>query len=130
MVFRAPIALWAIIKNQYSFGMSGIHRPLILDRKHIAKHLPDTPQMQGRLQKEGFAHVFNDGITLNRVTVAILDRGEFTGRIRGHERYGLYFDEPIGYRVSLDGNRTPLYYAEMKIKGERYHVIPRTQPSR
>lgn len=41
----------------------------------------------------------------------------------------LYFDEPIGYRLSIDGSRIPLYYAEMKVKGNKYHVIPRTKPS-
>lgn len=52
------------------------------------------------------------------------------GFIRGHERYGLYFDEPIGYRISVDGSKIPLYYVEMKVKGNKYHVIPRTKPSR
>jgi hypothetical protein len=39
--------------------MSGINRNLEPDIKHIAKHLPDTPQMQRLLQQEGSAHVFN-----------------------------------------------------------------------
>lgn len=64
------------------------------------------------------------------VAQAIIERGEFTGFIRGHERYGLYFDEPIDYRVSIDGSTIRLYYAEMKVKGNKYHVIPRTKPSR
>ncbi|MDB9311620.1 hypothetical protein PN462_00800 [Spirulina sp. CS-785/01] len=109
--------------------MSGIDRSLTLDSKHIAKHLPDTPQMQKLLNKEGFVHVFNDAATLNRVAIEIIERGEFTGTIRGHDRYGLYFSEPIGYRMSTDGTKLPLYYGEMKIKGEKYHVIPRTKPS-
>ncbi|MEA5506996.1 hypothetical protein VB735_28660 [Halotia wernerae UHCC 0503] len=110
--------------------MSLIDRELILDTKHVAKHLPDTPQMQQLLQKEGSAHVFNDESTISIVTQAIIEKGEFTGFTRGHERYGLYFDEPIGYRISIDGTKIPLYYAQMKVKGNKYHVIPRTKPSR
>jgi hypothetical protein len=40
--------------------MSLIDRELTLDTRHIAKHLPNTPQMQQLVQKEGSAHVFND----------------------------------------------------------------------
>lgn len=110
--------------------MSLIDRELTLDTRHIAKHLPDTLQMQQLLQKEGSAHVFNDEATMLIVAQAIIAQGEFTGVVRGHERYGLFFCEPIGYRVSIDGNKIPLYYAEMKVKGNKYHVIPRTKPSR
>ena len=46
------------------------------------------------------------------------------------DRYGLYFSEAIGDRISEDGTSLPLYYVEMKVKGGRYHVIPRTSPSR
>jgi len=109
--------------------MGGINRPLKPDRKHIAKHLPNTPQMQKRFEQEGFVHVFNDEATLERVTRSILERGEFTGKIRGHDRYGLYFANPIGYRLNQMGEKIPLYDAEMKIKGDLYHVIPRTKPS-
>lgn len=110
--------------------MSLIDRELTPDTKHVAKHPPDTPQMEQLLQKEGSAHVFNDEATMKAVTQAIIERGEFSGVVRGHERYGLYFVEPVGYRVSADGSRIPLYYAEMKVKGNKYHVIPRTKPSR
>ncbi len=110
--------------------MSRIDRPLTLDVRHIAKHLPDTPQMQKLLQREGSVHVSNDQSTLERVAEAIIQNGELTGTIRGHDRYGLYFDEAIGYRLDADGNRTPLYYGEIKVKGDKYHVIPRTRPSR
>lgn len=109
--------------------MSGIKRELNLDRRHIAKHLPDTPQMQRLLQKEGVAHVFNDEATMSRVAQAIIENGEFTGIIRNHERYELYFYTSIGYRMSADGNRIPLYYGEIKVTGDKYHVIPRTRPS-
>lgn len=34
------------------------------------------------------------------------------------------------YRISKDETKIPLYYGEMKIKGDKYHVIPRTKPSR
>lgn len=110
--------------------MSGIDRSLTLDQKHIAKHLPDTPQMQKLLNKEGFVHIFNDAATLDYVATEIITRGEFIGTIRGHERFGLYFAEPIGYRISKDETKIPLYYGEIKIKGDKYHVIPRTKPSR
>ena len=56
------------------------------------------------------------------------EKGEFTGIIRNHERYGLYFSKPIGYRISADGSQIPLYYGD-KLSGERYYVIPRTSPS-
>jgi hypothetical protein len=110
--------------------MSGIDRDLEPDIRHIAKHLPDTPQMQRLLQEEGSAHVFNNLETLQTVAQAILKQGEFIGNIRGHERYGLYFPKPIGYRIDIEGRRLPLYYGEIKIKGDCYHVIPRTRPSR
>jgi hypothetical protein len=110
--------------------MSGINRNLEPDIRHVAKHLPDTPQMQRLLLEEGSAHIFNNLETMQTVAQTILDRGEFIGIIRGHERYGLYFPEPIGYRIDLDEHRIPLYYGEIKIKGDRYHVIPRTRPSR
>ncbi|GAP97382.1 DUF6972 family protein [Leptolyngbya sp. NIES-2104] len=107
-----------------------IDRELTLDARHIAKHLPNTPQMQKLLEREGSVHLFNDRATLEQVAETILQNGEFTGTIRGHDRYGLYFPESIGYRLDADGNQTPLYYGEMKIKGDKYHVIPRTRPSR
>jgi hypothetical protein len=109
--------------------MGGITRELVLDVKHVAKHLPGTPQMLNLLQKEGNVHLFNDKATMQRVATDIMAGGEFTGTVRGHDRYGLYFAEPIGYRLDQDGNSKPLYYAEMKVKGDRYHVIPRTNPS-
>jgi hypothetical protein len=79
--------------------------------------------------------VFNDLETLERVTRAIIERGEQTGAEDDeddYERYGLYFSEAIGYIMRVDGSRTPLYYGEIKIvkaTGE-YHVIPRTGPRR
>ena len=85
--------------------------------------------MQRLLQKEGVAHVFNDEATMIRVAQAIIEKGEFTGIIRNYERYGLYFSKPIGERISADGSQIPLYYGEIKLSGERYHVIPRTRPS-
>ncbi|MDX2243352.1 MAG: hypothetical protein NW224_21945 [Leptolyngbyaceae cyanobacterium bins.302] len=50
------------------------------------------------------------------VAQAIIERGEFTRIIRGYERYGLFFTESIGYRMSPeDGSSTPLFYGEVKI---------------
>lgn len=111
--------------------MSGIDREIILDPRHIAKHLPETPQVQRLLRRGRAAHVFNNAVTMERVAQAIIERGEFTGVIRGYERYGLFFAESIGYRINpQDGSSTPLLYGEVKIDAEnRYHVIPRTRPS-
>lgn len=111
--------------------MSGIDREIILDPRHIAKHLPETPQVQRLLRRGRSAHVFNNTATMERVAQAIIEGGEFTGVIRGYERYGLYFTEAIGYRINPDdGSSTALFYGEVKIDAEnRYHVIPRTRPS-
>jgi len=111
--------------------MSGIDREIILDLRHIAKHLPETPQVQRLLRRGRSAHVFNNAVTMERVAQAIIERGEFTGVIRGYERYGLFFAESIGYRINPgDGLSTPLFYGEVKIDAEnRYHVIPRTRSS-
>ena len=118
-------------KTQFDRFMSGIDREIILDPRHIPKHLPNTPQVQRLLRRGRSAHVFNHEATLEHVAQAIIERGEFTGIIRGYERYGLFFAEPIGDRISPDdGSRTPLFYGEVKIDAEnRYHVIPRTGPS-
>jgi hypothetical protein len=110
--------------------MTGINHELSLDTKHVAKHLPNTPQMQKLLQQEGNVHVFNDRATMESVAQAIIANGEFIGVIRGHERYGLYFPDPIGYRLDNNNSRIPLYYGEIKIKGDKYYVIPRTKLSR
>jgi hypothetical protein len=104
-------------------------RGLNLAERHVQKHLPDTPQMLKLLKEDGKAHVFNDRQTLLEVTEALFKSGEFIGTVRGHERYGMYFDLAIGYRIDLAGTRLPLYFAEMKIIKGEYHVIPRTKPS-
>jgi hypothetical protein len=111
--------------------MSGIDREIILDPRHTVKHLPNTPQVKRLLRRGRSAHVFNDEATMDRVAQTIMERGEFTGLVRGYERYGLFFTEAIGYRISPeDGSRTLLFYGEVKIDAEnRYHVIPRTRPS-
>jgi len=117
--------------------MSGIDRKIIPDPRQslIDRHLPNTPQVQRLLYREGRAHVFNDRETLERVIQAIIEGGERTGiddEEDDYERYGLYFSEMIGYRIRTDGSKTPLYYGEIKIvktTGE-YHAIPRTSPRR
>ncbi|WP_414546216.1 DUF6972 family protein [Nostoc sp. CCY0012] len=117
--------------------MSGIERDIIPDPRLslIERHLPDTPQVQRLLRREGRAHVFNDRKTLERVTQAIIANGERTGiedEDDDYERYGLYFWEPIGYIIKAEGSQIPLYDGEIKIvktTGE-YHAIPRTSPRR
>ena len=115
--------------------MSGINGRLTRDPRSslFEKHLPNTPQVQRLLRKEGKAHLFNDRVTMESVIQAIMERGEITGvenETDDYERYGLYFDPPIGYQLRSDGSCIPLYYAEIKIlKGtDFYHVIPRTKP--
>ena len=102
---------------------------LYLAEKHIQKNLTDTPQMLKQLKEDGKAHIFNDKSTLFEVTQALFESGQFIGTVRGHERYGMYFNQAIGYRIDLKGNRLLLYFAEMKIIKGEYHVIPRTKPS-
>jgi hypothetical protein len=117
--------------------MSGIDRDITPDPRPslIDRHLPNTPQVQRLLQREGRAHVFSDLDTLKRVTQSIIAGGERTGiedEGDDYERYGLYFSEPIGYIIKADGSQIPLYYGEIKIvktTGE-YHAIPRTSPRR
>jgi len=117
--------------------MSGVDRKIIPDPRPslIDRHLPNTPQVQRLLRREGRAHVFNDRETLERVTQAIIEGGERTGiddESDDYERYGLYFSSAIGYIIRTDRSKTPLFYGEIKIvktTGE-YHVIPRTSPRR
>jgi hypothetical protein len=117
--------------------MSGIDRDITPDPRPslIGRHLPNTPQVQRLLRREGKAHVFNDLETLKQVMQAIIAGGERTGledEEDDYERYGLYFSEPIGYIIRADGSQIPLYYGEIKIvktTGE-YHAIPRTSPRR
>ena len=115
--------------------MVGIFRTLTPDNRIslFDKHLPDTPQVQRLLKKEGKAHIFKDRDTMNFVIEQIIARGEQTGindPTDDYDRFGLYFTEPIGYQIRSDGSNIPLYYAEIKIiKGTGiYHVIPRTKP--
>jgi hypothetical protein len=99
--------------------------------KHLNKHLPGTKESAKLLQKEGAVHVITDKATLSRAETAFLEQGQLTGTDRGTERYGLMFEEPIGYRISQDGSRIPLNYAELKLGPDgRYHIIPRTGPAR
>ncbi len=65
---------------------------------------------------------------MNQVTQAIIENGEFTGTIRGYDRYGMFFIESIGYRVDPDGSHLSLYYGEIKVDAEnRYHATPRSR---
>ena len=115
--------------------MAGIKQLITPDPRSslIDKHLPNTPQVQRLLNREGKVHIFCDRETLEKVIQAIILEGERTGiddESDNYERYGLYFDEPIGYIIRVDGSQTPLYYGEIKVlkaTGE-YHAIPRTSP--
>ncbi|MGB0561224.1 MAG: DUF6972 family protein [Spirulinaceae cyanobacterium] len=110
--------------------MSGIDREISLDRRHIAKHLPNTAQSDRLLRRGRSAHVFNDEETLFRVAQAIIFSGIYTGFARGYNRYGLMFTEAIGIRIDPDGSTLSLFYGEIKIDADNnYHPIPRTRPS-
>ncbi len=115
--------------------MSGIDREIYLENRTslIDKHLPETEKSQRELETEGIVYLFNTRQTMERVTAEIKQRGERTGSEDSedkYERYGLFFAEPIGYILKLDGTRIPLHYGEIKIKKStgKYHVIPRTRP--
>ncbi len=56
--------------------MSGINRERTPDPRTslFDKHLPETPQVQRLLRKEGKAHVFNDRATMDLVIQAIIQR--------------------------------------------------------
>ena len=107
-------------------------RQAIPDDAHTRKHLPDTPEATEFIEHEGAAHCFLDRQTMVRVNEEILARGEYLGVVRGHERWGLLFPEPIGFRIAGDGTTHPLFYGELKLslRTGRYHVIPRTRPSK
>jgi RHS repeat-associated protein len=98
---------------------------------YLDKHIAGTNKANSVLRGEGNNHVFTDRETLSYVEQEILKRGQHTGRVKGTERYGLYFDQPIGYRIDSTGRKIPLRYGELKIRDDGlYHVIPRTSPSK
>ena len=66
--------------------MSVIEREIFLDPRHFPKHLPNTPQVQRLLRRGQAAHVFNDEETMFRVAQTIIERGEYTGRIRNYQQ--------------------------------------------
>ncbi|WP_437904014.1 RHS repeat-associated core domain-containing protein [Sorangium sp. So ce327] len=98
--------------------------------KHIPKHIEGTPAAARLVAKDGSAHVFHDMSTLARVENAIFSEGQFTGVVRGTERFGLTFENPIGTRIGADGSRIPLFYGEATVRpGGLYHIMPRTGPA-
>jgi RHS repeat-associated protein len=98
---------------------------------YLDKHIAGTNKANSVLRSKGSNHVFTDRETLSYVEQEILKRGQHTGRAKGTERYGLYFDQPIGYRIDSKGRQIPLRYGELKIRDDGlYHVIPRTSPSK
>lgn len=105
-------------------------RDASLDESQVNKHLPDTPQANKLHRKGDAAHVFTDRTTMESVIQAIKERGEYLGQVRGHERWGLQFDKPIGYRIAPDSARVPLNFGELKVQGGVYHAVPRTRAAR
>jgi len=112
-------------------GIAG-REGVAFELKHIAKHLPDTPQSSRLIAREGAAHVFNDRVTFEAVENALYEGGQATGMVRGTERFGLMFENPIGFRVGADGSRLRLHYGELKLNPNNglYHIMPRTGPSK
>lgn len=106
-------------------------RRAIPDDVHVRKHPPGTLEATRLIGEDGAAHCFLDRQTMVRVTEEILVRGEYLGIIRGHERWGLRFLDPIGSRIAGDGTTIQLFYGELKLnlRTGRYHVVPRTRPS-
>lgn len=84
--------------------------------RFISRHLPQGRDVQKLLRQGKAAHVFLDEATMNRVESDLLVRGEFMATVRGHDRYGIGYQEPIGYRITPDGKKQLLYYAELKVK--------------
>lgn len=110
--------------------MSGIDCEITLDRRHIAKHLPNTPQSNRLIRRGRSAHVFNDEDILFKVAQTIIMEGTHTGFARGYDRYGLMFTEPIGVRIDPNSSTLPLFYGEVKIDADdKYHPVPRTRSS-
>ena len=96
----------------------------------IAKHLEGRAQAGRLIARDGAAHAFTDKATLAAVENALFKGGQFTGVVRGTERFGLMFESQIGARIAANGSRIPLFYGEAKVGADGlYHVIPRTGPS-
>ncbi|AFY60347.1 phage minor head protein [Synechococcus sp. PCC 6312] len=102
---------------------------IVRNSRFVSRHLPQGRDAQKLLQQGKAAHVFLDEATMSRVESDLLARGEFAGTVRGHDRYGLGYPEPIGYRIAPDGERQSLYYAELKVKDGEYHAVPRNKPA-
>ena len=98
----------------------------------LNRHLPETAAAAKAVAKDqAGAFVFKDLSTLSRVEAEIFARGEYTGTVRGWERFGVRFNEPIGTQIRKNGTTTVLDYGEMKIRSNGlYHVTPRTGPAK
>ncbi|NER83200.1 MAG: hypothetical protein F6K42_27345 [Leptolyngbya sp. SIO1D8] len=108
--------------------MSGIDRKIILDRRHLAKHLPNTPQRELLLQRLGAGE--DTPLQVAKLSSWQVLTGTHTVFFRGYDRYGSMFTEAIGVRIDPNGSKIPLFYGEVKIDADnKYHPIPRTRPS-
>jgi hypothetical protein len=98
------------------------------------KHFEGTLEANRVLKNDGAAHLFNDTKTYSTVESQLFKKGNFTGITdqgsRSWARIGLRFDNPIGFRLSQNGTRTPLFYGELKLdlNTNLYHIVPRTGP--
>jgi|GEM_PF-2381953 len=72
---------------------------------------------------------FNDDATRQRVARTIMEHAQCTGVIRGRERWGLYFDEPIGQLLGAGVDAQPLRYAEMKVIDDRGYLLAKRGPA-
>src|SRR5688500_1370124 len=83
------------------------------------KHLRGMAASVTALRRDGVSLLFNDLATYMRVETALFQKGRLTeityqGQ-RQWARFGMWFDDSIGYRVDAPGQRTPLNYGEIKL---------------
>lgn len=64
--------------------------------------------------------------TLSKAENILLQKRNYLGNVRGWERYGYKFENPIGF----DGSKASLDYGEIKPKNGLYHIIPRIVSSK
>lgn len=95
----------------------------------VEKHIAGTPEAEKEARKSD-AHVFTSREVMNRVVNDIMEKGNYTGNVRGWDRWGLRYDKPIGYRVDKYGKKKDLNYGEIKINSAGvYHAEPRANPA-
>jgi hypothetical protein len=75
--------------------MSGIDRIIILDARHLAKHLPGTAATNRLLRRGRAAHVFHNEATLLRVAEAIIEQGSYRTHLTSFLTKSMAFRQPL-----------------------------------